>query len=77
MFLSDVDIKKAIKKGDVILKPFRNDKLQPASYDISLGNKFIVNDAHTTSFIDPVNKVFKNQRSKCQRRRSFRAPSGN
>lgn len=58
MFLSDVDIKKAIKKGEVVLKPFWNDKLQPASYDISLGNKFIVNNAHTTSFIDPVNKVF-------------------
>lgn len=58
MFLSDRDIKKAIKKGEITLKPFRNDKLQPASYDISLGNKFIVNNAHTTSFIDPVNKIF-------------------
>ena len=58
MFLSDRDIKKAVKKGEVTLKPFQHDKLQPASYDISLGNKFIVNDAHTTSFIDPVNKVF-------------------
>lgn len=58
MFLSDVDIKKAVKKNEITLKPFRQNKLQPASYDISLGNKFIVNDAHTTSFIDPVNKVF-------------------
>jgi dCTP deaminase len=58
MFLSDVDIRKAVKKGEIALKPFQHIKLQPASYDISLGNKFIVNDAHTTSFIDPVNKVF-------------------
>lgn len=58
MFLSDIDIKKAIKKNEITLKPFQQDKLQPASYDISLGNKFIINDAHTTSFIDPVNKVF-------------------
>jgi dCTP deaminase len=58
MFLSDIDIKRAIKKGEIALKPFQYAKLQPASYDISLGNKFIVNDAHTTSFIDPVNKVF-------------------
>src|SRR3989338_8595317 len=58
MFLSDRDIKKAIKKGEIILKPFLDNKLQPASYDILLGNKFIVNDVHTTSFIDPVNKIF-------------------
>jgi len=58
MFLSDIDIRKEIKKGRIVLKPFSANKLQPASYDISLGNKFVVNDAHTTSFIDPANKVF-------------------
>lgn len=58
MFLSDIDIKKAVKKRKITLKPFQINKLQPASYDISLGNNFIVNDVHTTSFIDPVNKVF-------------------
>lgn len=58
MFLSDTDIKKAIRKGEIVLKPFKTKKLQPISYDISLGNKFIINDAHTTSFIDPVNKIF-------------------
>lgn len=58
MFLSDIDIKKAIKAGRITLKPFDEHKLQPASYDVALGNKFVVNDAHTTSFIDPSNKVF-------------------
>lgn len=58
MFLSDRDIKKNIKTGAITLKPFDVHKLQPASYDISLGNKFVINDAHTTSFIDPANKVF-------------------
>jgi dCTP deaminase len=58
MFLSDVDIHRAIKRGDIILKPFSKKKLQPASYDISLGNKFIINETHTTSFIDPLNKIF-------------------
>ena len=58
MFLSDRDIKKAIRSGKISLKPFNVHRLQPASYDISLGNKFVVNDAHTTSFIDPANKVF-------------------
>ena len=58
MFLSDIDIKKAIKAGRITLKPFDVHKLQPASYDVALGNKFVVNDAYTTSFIDPSNKVF-------------------
>ena len=44
MFLSDVDILKATQKGDIVIKPFNKKKLQPVSYDISLGNKFIVND---------------------------------
>lgn len=62
MFLSDVDIKEAIKAGDVTLEPFNQKKLQPASYDIRLGNIFIVNDPHTTSFIDPVKGIHPNTR---------------
>src|SRR3989338_245331 len=58
MFLSDTDIKKEVKRKAITLEPFDESRLQPASYDIVLGNTFIVNDAHTTSFIDPVNKVF-------------------
>jgi dCTP deaminase len=58
MFLSDNDIKKKVRHGAIILKPFDEARLQPASYDIMLGNRFLVNDSHTSSFIDPVNKVF-------------------
>src|SRR3989338_2569337 len=58
MFLSDVDIKKEVKRGAIILEPFEESRLQPASYDIVLGNRFLVNDSHTTSFIDPANNVF-------------------
>jgi dCTP deaminase len=58
MFLSDRDIKLAIEKNAITLKPFDVTKVQPASYDIALGNKFIINDAHTSTFIDPVNKVY-------------------
>ncbi len=58
MFLADVDIKKAIDKGEIIISDFDPGRLQPASYDILLGNTFLVTDAHTTSFIDPVMKVF-------------------
>ena len=62
MFLSDQDIRQAIKKKEIVLKPFKENKLQPISYDISLGNKFIINDEHTTSFIDPANKIFPKSR---------------
>lgn len=60
MFLSDSDIHAAVKSGDVTLEPFDKKRLQPASYDIRLGNTFIVNDPHTTSYIDPVKGVHPN-----------------
>jgi dCTP deaminase len=58
MFLSDVDIIQAVKSGEITLKPFSEDKLQPASYDILLGNKFVVNDEISTHFVDPVKKIY-------------------
>jgi dCTP deaminase len=58
MFLSDVDIEKAVKKGNIVLKPFAPTRLQPASYDILLGNKFIVNEETSTHFVDPSQKVY-------------------
>jgi len=58
MFLSDTDIKKAVEDGEIVLKPFEEKRLQPASYDILLGNLFIINDAHSSAFIDPVKKVY-------------------
>ncbi len=62
MLLSDVDIKAAIKNGEIIIKPFDENRLQPASYDILLGNTFFVNDAHSSTFIDPVKKIYPNAR---------------
>lgn len=58
MFLSDIDIKRAIKEGTIVLKPFDESRLQPASYDIRLGNKFIVNEESSTHVIDPVKKIY-------------------
>ncbi len=58
MFLSDIDIHAAVKNGEVILEPFDPKRLQPATYDIRLGNVFIVNDAHSTKAIDPVKGIF-------------------
>lgn len=58
MFLSDLDILEAIKKEEITLTPFDEKRLQPASYDILLGNKFVVNDEHVTQFVDPALKIF-------------------
>ncbi len=58
MFLSDVDIIEAVKKGEITLKPFFESRLQPASYDILLGNKFVVNEENSTYFVDPAKKIY-------------------
>ena len=58
MFLSDTDIEKAIQSKEIILDPFLPSRLQPASYDITLGNKFVENDASSTHFVDPSRKIF-------------------
>lgn len=58
MYLSDVDIKKAVKNGDIVLSGFDESRLQPASYDILLGNKFLVSNTEKSTAIDPVKKIF-------------------
>lgn len=58
MFLSDTDIHAGVKTGKIILEPFDVKRLQPATYDIRLGNTFIVNAPHTTTAIDPVKGIF-------------------
>ena len=58
MYLSDRDIVKAVELGDILLKDFDRKRIQPASYDVLLGNRFVVTDQHTTEFIDPVKGLF-------------------
>ncbi len=58
MYLSDRDIKIAVEKGDILIQGFDGERLQPASYDILLGNKFLVNNTESTIAIDPVMKIF-------------------
>ncbi len=58
MFLSDIDIKKGIEDGSVIIKPFNEKQLQVASYDVCLGNEFEITDGHSVSATDPVNKIY-------------------
>lgn len=58
MFLSDKDILAEVKAGIIVLEPFDQKRLQPATYDIRLGNTFIVNEAHSTLAIDPARGIF-------------------
>lgn len=58
MYLSDQDILAAVKKKDITLRKFDSNRLQPASYDVILDNKFIVTDAYNTLVIDPEKKIF-------------------
>lgn len=62
MFLSDVDITRAVKAGELTLNPFEKRRVQPASYDILLGNRFLLSEQHKGSFIDPVRKIFPDTR---------------
>jgi dCTP deaminase len=62
MYLSDGDIKKALAAGDIVINDFDESRLQPASYDILLGNKFIVHNTQGITAIDPVNKVYPDSR---------------
>lgn len=58
MFLSDIDIKKGLESGAIVIKPFDEKKLQLASYDVTLGNEFEVTNRFSTTFVDPVNKIY-------------------
>jgi dCTP deaminase len=53
MSLSDVDIKKELQTGGVLISDFDPKRLQPASYDVLLGNEFMVFDTHKIHCIDP------------------------
>jgi dCTP deaminase len=57
MILADTDIKQGVTNGDITISDFDSSRVQPASYDILLGNNFILNDTHTLEAIDPANKV--------------------
>lgn len=58
MYLSDGDIKGWVKSGEITISDFDPERLNPASYDILLGNKFLVVRSHTTFYIDPERKIY-------------------
>lgn len=52
MILSDRTIKKRLKDGNIKIDPFNPEDLQPASYDLHLGNSILVFDEQKHQLID-------------------------
>jgi len=59
MVLSDKDIKKEVKSGNIIINPFKEDMVQPASVDLHLDKEFLVFDTVNNYVIDVKNKTDK------------------
>ncbi len=51
--LSDIDIKKEIDSGDIIVDPLSKKDIQPASIDLRVSDEFRVFENHKYSRIDP------------------------
>jgi dCTP deaminase len=52
MILSDRTIKEKIKNGNIKIEPFNIDDVQPASYDLHLGNSILIFDEQKHQVID-------------------------
>lgn len=57
MILSDTDIKREIKSHHILISPFDPAAIQPASYDIELGNRVRIFKNITKPFLDIKNHV--------------------
>jgi len=57
MIVSDRSLKEKIKKGQIVIDPFDYDCVQPASYDLHLGNKLLLFDDQKTTVIDVKKKT--------------------
>ncbi len=53
MILSDKTIKKLLKTEELVIDPFDPLRLQPSSYDVSVGSEFLVFDNTKGTVIDP------------------------
>jgi dCTP deaminase len=53
MHLSDIDILKSLELNEIYIDQFDHDRLQPASYDVLLGNTFLIFDKSKITAIDP------------------------
>ncbi|MCF7795439.1 dCTP deaminase [Patescibacteria group bacterium] len=59
MVLSDKDIIKEVKSGNIIINPFNEEMVQPASIDLHLDKEFLVFDTVNNYVIDVKNKTDK------------------
>ncbi len=57
MYLSDRDIRIGIENGDITISDFDMARLQPASYDIRLGSRFLIVKQFSITNIDPTKKI--------------------
>lgn len=57
MILSDRQIKEKVRSGEIVLVPFSEEFVQPASYDLHLDNDFRVFKPHQTEVIDTKKSV--------------------
>lgn len=55
MLLSDGDMRAAIERQALRIDPFREDRLQPASYDVTLSGDFLAIDTQTV--VDPLDRA--------------------
>lgn len=55
--LADRSIRAAVEQGELKIEPFDEDRLQPASYDVTLDNEFRVFNNHGFVCIDPKESV--------------------
>lgn len=53
MILSDIQIVEMLKLGEIFIDPFDEKYLQGASYDLHLGNEFLIFDTLKMTHIDP------------------------
>jgi dCTP deaminase len=57
MVLSDKDIKKEVKSGHIIINPFQEEMVQPASVDLHLDKDFLIFNTIDNCVIDVKNKT--------------------
>lgn len=50
MLLSDADIRKELKRGNIIIEPFKEENLQPNGYDIRVGPVYYALDPNLDAF---------------------------
>jgi dCTP deaminase len=53
MILSDRDIKKCLKSGEIMISPYNEEYLQPASVDLHLDRHFLMFETEKNYVIDP------------------------